>query len=256
MRLNQVSNGRIMAFAAALLMVVFVGCSDDDPQPEAPSFDIQVRSTAQGTVLTDSEGRTLYFFTRDTDGNSACTGGCISNWPAFSDTDLTVADGLDASYFGSINRPEGGTQVTYKGWPLYYFANDNAAGDVNGENVGGVWFVAKPDYDVMLAQQDVAGTDTRYLVDDWGNSLYWFANDNANESNCSGGCLDNWPIFGGENLVLPSALSSGDFGSIGAGASQQVTFETRPLYYFANDNTRGDVNGHNVGSVWFLEDIQ
>ena len=255
MRLNQVSNGKIMAFAAALLMVVFVGCSDDDPQPE-PSFDIQVRSTAQGNVLADAQGRTLYFFTRDTDGGSACTGGCVGNWPLFSDDDLQVGEDLDASYFGSINHPEGGTQVTYKGWPLYYFANDNAAGDVNGEGVGGVWFVAKPDYDVMLAQQTVDGTDTRYLVDDWGNSLYRFANDGANVSNCAGGCLDNWPIFNGENLVLPSVLSAADFGSIGAGASQQVTFETRPLYYFANDNARGDVNGHNVGSVWFLEDIQ
>lgn len=256
MRLNQVSNGKILAFAAALLMVVFVGCSDDDPQPELPSFDIQIRSTAQGNVLADADGRTLYFFSRDTDGSSACTGGCLENWPAFSDADLQVANGLDASYFGSITRPDGGTQVTYKGWPLYYFANDSQAGDVNGENVGGVWFVAKPDYDVMLAQQQVGGQDTRYLVDDWGNSLYWFANDNANESNCSGGCLENWPIFGGENLEIPSALAAGDFGSIGTGNSQQVTFETRPLYYFANDNARGDVNGHEVGSVWFLENIQ
>ncbi len=199
MRLNQVSNGKIMAFAAALLMVVFVGCSDDDPQPE-PSFDIQVRSTAQGNVLADAQGRTLYFFTRDTDGGSACTGGCVGNWPVFSDDDLQVGAGLDASYFGSINHPEGGTQVTYKGWPLYYFANDNAAGDVNGEGVGGVWFVAKPDYDVMLAQQTVDGNDTRYLVDDWGNSLYRFANDGANVSNFAGGCLDNCPIFNGENL--------------------------------------------------------
>jgi len=256
MRLNQVSKGKFMAFVAALVMVVFVGCSDDDPQPETPSFDIQVRSTALGDVLTDADGRTLYFFTLDTDGNSNCTGGCLGNWPAFSDADVQVGEGLDASYFGSISHPDGGTQVTYKGWPLYYFANDAAAGDVNGENVGGRWFVAKPDYDVMLAEQTLDGNSTRYLVDDWGNSLYRFANDNANESNCTGGCLDNWPVFGGENLVIPSALTTGDFGSIGAGTSQQVTFETRPLYYFANDNARGEVNGHNVGSVWFLENIQ
>ena len=255
MRLNKVSNGKFMAFVAAVMMMVFVACSEDDPQP-AVVYDVQLQSTSLGEVLADADGRTLYFFTRDTDGSSACAGGCVANWPVFYVENLSVDAGLNADYFGTITRADGSRQNTYKGWPLYYFANDNNPGEVNGENVGGSWYVAKEDYDVMLATQEVAGTETRYLVDDWGNSLYWFANDNANVSNCSGGCLDNWPIFGGENLVLPSALNAASFGSIGSSASQQVTFETRPLYYFANDDQRGDINGHDVGSVWFLEDIQ
>lgn len=254
---RNVLTGKLWAFVAAFFTVLLVSCDDDDyNNSPTQELDIQVRSTSLGDVLTDANGRTLYFFTRDADGNSACTGGCLDSWPVFTVDNPSLANGLDAGSFGTITRNEGGTQLTYKGWPLYYFSGDSEAGQVNGENVGGRWFVAKPDYDVMLAEQLVAGQETRYLVDGAGNSLYRFANDTDNQSNCTGGCLDNWPIFGASNPVLPSVLNLTDFGTIGSGASLQSTFESRPLYYFANDNDRGDVNGHEVGSVWFLEDIQ
>ncbi|MCE7994015.1 MAG: hypothetical protein HEP71_18655 [Roseivirga sp.] len=257
MRLNiKVSTGKLWAFATVLFTVFFMSCDDDYNDSPAQELDIQVRSTSLGNVLTDANGRTLYFFTRDTDGNSACTGGCLDSWPVFSVDTPSLGTGLDGGNFSTITRSEGGSQLTYKGWPLYYFSGDSEQGDVNGENVGGRWFVAKPDYDIMLAEQIVAGQETRYLVDGEGNSLYRFANDTENQSNCTGGCLDNWPVFGSQNPVLPSVLNLTDFGTIGNGASLQSTFESRPLYYFINDNVRGDVNGHEVGSVWFLEDIQ
>ena len=41
--------------------------------------------------------------------------------------------------------PDGTMIVTYNGMPLYYWVNDKAAGDVTGQNVGGVWFVVSPD---------------------------------------------------------------------------------------------------------------
>ena len=91
-----------------------------------------------GTILVDgTSGMTLYVFAKDTkdSGTSACTGACIAKWPA-----LTVAAG-GAPTGGSgvtgklatITRPDDGTlQVTYNGLPLYFFANDKAAGDLNG----------------------------------------------------------------------------------------------------------------------------
>ena len=42
---------------------------------------------------------------------------------------------------GTTERDDGSTQVTYNGWPLYYFANDAAAGDTNGQAVNDVWYV-------------------------------------------------------------------------------------------------------------------
>jgi predicted lipoprotein with Yx(FWY)xxD motif len=48
---------------------------------------------------------------------------------------------VDASKFGTTKRTDGTTQVTYNGWPLYYFAKDKAPGDVTGQGVGSVWYV-------------------------------------------------------------------------------------------------------------------
>jgi predicted lipoprotein with Yx(FWY)xxD motif len=93
---------------------------------------------AIGTVLVaGSNGMTVYNFAKDVkdSGTSACTGGCITTWPA-----LTVAAGESpvagsgvTGELGTITRPDDGTlQVTYKGLPLYFFANDQVPGDANG----------------------------------------------------------------------------------------------------------------------------
>ena len=52
--------------------------------------------------------------------------------------------GLSSSLLGRIKRPDGTTQVTYNGMPLYYFSGDANPGDTNGQGIGGVWFAAQP----------------------------------------------------------------------------------------------------------------
>jgi predicted lipoprotein with Yx(FWY)xxD motif len=42
-------------------------------------------------------------------------------------------------------RDDGGEQVVVNGWPLYFFANDAAPGDTNGQGVGDNWFVVGTD---------------------------------------------------------------------------------------------------------------
>jgi predicted lipoprotein with Yx(FWY)xxD motif len=56
---------------------------------------------------------------------------------------LSAGEGIDASLLGTVEHPDG-IQVTYNGWPLYFFADDSAPGDVNGQGVGGVWYVLDP----------------------------------------------------------------------------------------------------------------
>jgi predicted lipoprotein with Yx(FWY)xxD motif len=88
---------------------------------------------------------TLYLFTKDTPNTSNCYGGCASYWPPLLTNGAPVAGtGVTASMLGTTKRTDGTVQVTYNGWPLYYYASDKAAGDVTGENVQGVWFVITP----------------------------------------------------------------------------------------------------------------
>jgi predicted lipoprotein with Yx(FWY)xxD motif len=95
-----------------------------------------------GAYLTNGSGWTLYLFTIDkpNNGASACYGDCAKAWPPFYISNLKVPPGLNASLFGMITRTDGGKQLTYGGYPLYYFASDKQAGDANGQGVGGVWF--------------------------------------------------------------------------------------------------------------------
>ena len=100
-----------------------------------------------GQALVDGEGRSLYLFTNDTQnsGTSACTGDCLVEWPPLlSDGEPAAGEGVDAAMLGTITLPDGTTQVTYNGWPLYYFADDTAAGDALGQGLGGVWFLVSP----------------------------------------------------------------------------------------------------------------
>ncbi len=95
-----------------------------------------------GTFLVDSKGMTLYVFTKDTPGVSACTSaGCMSSWPILEATGDPVAGSGVTGKLGVIIRPDGKKQVTINDMPLYYFASDKAAGDMNGQNVGNVWFM-------------------------------------------------------------------------------------------------------------------
>jgi predicted lipoprotein with Yx(FWY)xxD motif len=102
----------------------------------------------QGTLLVaGANGMTVYTFAKDVvnGGTSACTGGCITKWPA-----LTVPAGSSPAggsgvtgKLGTIARPDNGsTQVTYNGLPLYFFSGDTAPGDANGIYTG--WAAVKP----------------------------------------------------------------------------------------------------------------
>ncbi|WP_082860487.1 hypothetical protein [Domibacillus aminovorans] len=101
-----------------------------------------LENEAIGEYFADSKGLTLYYFKKDEPGKSNCTGDCLANWPPFTAKKLAVPDNFDIEDFGTIKREDTGVeQVTYKGFPLYYFGNDKKEGDVNGQGVKDVWFI-------------------------------------------------------------------------------------------------------------------
>ena len=109
---------------------------------------LQVVASALGDILADANGNTLYLFTPDAQGESTCYGQCEQNWPPFTG-EASAGAGIDASLVGSVARNDGSLQVTYNGWPLYYFAGDSAPGDTNGQGLNGIWFVVSASGDAI-----------------------------------------------------------------------------------------------------------
>jgi predicted lipoprotein with Yx(FWY)xxD motif len=109
---------------------------------------IGVSNAGLGNILVDSQGRTLYLFSRDSGTKSQCSGACAVNWPPLQASGKpTVGNGATASMISTTTRSDGTKQVTYNGHPLYRFAGDKQAGDTNGEGVnafGGNWYAISP----------------------------------------------------------------------------------------------------------------
>ena len=98
-----------------------------------------------GTILTEASGRTLYLLLRDEASTSSCSGGCARAWlPLLTVAEPAPGNWVKADLLGTITRDDGYIQVTYNGWPLHYYSNDESPGDTNGQNIGGVWFVVSP----------------------------------------------------------------------------------------------------------------
>lgn len=100
-------------------------------------------ATLEERVLVTTKGRTLYSLSVEKKGHFQCTGACLSSWKP-----LVVTAGVKPTgpvKLGTVKRPDGRTQVTFKGLPLYSFFGDTKAGDANGEGIKdvGTWHAAK-----------------------------------------------------------------------------------------------------------------
>lgn len=199
--------------------------------------------------MVDDKGKTLYLFTKDVKGDSKCIDACLKIWPVFYMEKISVSSGLNSSNFGTITRTDGTKQTTYKGWPLYYFSSDVNPGDIKGEGVNSIWFIARQDYTIFIADKE----NLKFIVDAKGNTLYNFTKDQPDVSNCKGGCLKAWPVFYAENIAAPSIMNNSDFGVIiNNEGAKQTTYKKMPLYYYINDTSRGDTNGQGVNDAWFI----
>jgi predicted lipoprotein with Yx(FWY)xxD motif len=214
----------------------------------------------QGNILTDSQGMTLYLFTKDTENVSNCYDQCAVNWPpllAEAGTEPSAGEGVPGQ-LGVIDRTDGNQQVTYNGMPLYYFAKDSQAGDTNGQYVGGVWFVVHPDISSMMVSSPQVQTSEDpslgTILTSQGMTLYRFTKDEANVTNCYDQCAINWPpllVSGGEPTAAEGL--TGELGVIErTDGGQQVTYNGQPLYFYIKDSKFSDTTGQGVGDVWFV----
>ena len=108
---------------------------------------LKLRNTRYGPILFDGRDRVLYGFTRDKrGGKSTCYGACATAWPVyFAKGKVRAMRGVKQSLIGTVRRRNGRLQVTYNGWPLYFYAHEGPR-EVKCQNVnefGGLWLVVK-----------------------------------------------------------------------------------------------------------------
>jgi predicted lipoprotein with Yx(FWY)xxD motif len=112
----------------------------------SPAAVVDLRGSRLGRILVDGRGRTLYLFEADKAGRSACNGACAGAWPPYlSNGTPQAGSGVAGALLGtSVRSGDGGTQVTYHGHPLYYYAGDGRPGDTTGQGLnqfGAKWYV-------------------------------------------------------------------------------------------------------------------
>ena len=243
----------------------------NSPDKISSVAEVNLTNSKYGMILTDGSGRSLYFFVNDKDTvTSACNGGCAALWPAFYADSLTIGTGLNPNDFDKITRSDSSLQITYKGWPLYYYSGDTSPGDVNGEGFKGIWFVAKPNYTIMLMNNQLVGgngvdyndqyqpgTQTvQYFVDAYGRTLYYFTKDTFDQNNFTKSDFSNnslWAIYQDSLQAVPIGVDSSDFGTIDVYGKKQLTYKGWPLYEFGQDSLeRGSTRGVSFPSpgIW------
>src|SRR5258706_12996512 len=186
---------RLFLFASSLLMVMLLaacgnstttGSSGSTPTtaPTSSTSAAAIKTamaTVKGqslTIITDAQGKTLYYFTPDTAAKTACTGGCAQTWPPllFTGSGTPISDTTLPGTLSVLNTANG-NQVEYSGYLLYTFSGDTASGQTNGQGLFGKWFVATPDmasYAVRVATVSVKGKSETVLTNSQGMTLYYF----------------------------------------------------------------------------------
>jgi predicted lipoprotein with Yx(FWY)xxD motif len=262
----------------SVLVLTFSNCkksysNGDGGGAAAPSGpDVNLASSATlGQYLTNNRGQALYLFSDEVDGANACPGDCAAVWPEFTAdlSTLTLNAGLNITDFATITTASGKKQITYKGWPLHTYSPLNSgggyggssnvpegAGTTRGDGFAGLWFVAKPDYSIMLADKQLKGLDgnnyksdftlgtgnTIYFTNGVGRTIYTFSLDSFNLNKFTKPDLTNdhvFPIYEQTQVVVPSVLDKSLFGNIAFAGKQQLTYKGWPLHFFGQDSLRG-----------------
>jgi predicted lipoprotein with Yx(FWY)xxD motif len=146
----------VIGMIAAVLLLAACGGDDDNSSTSgnttvaesgsnSAATLIKTSDSDLGEILTTDNGMTVYAFMNDKDGTPTCTGACASMWPPVTTDSAQLPEGLDSSVFTVVAGADGTHQIAAANHPLYTFANDEAAGDTNGQGFGGIWFVVKPD---------------------------------------------------------------------------------------------------------------
>jgi len=253
MRYNKALSAILSLLCFASVLIILNTATQSSAQSNNAQLSVAWTNSAIPSLV-GPNGHTLYTFARDENGASACYDTCAQNWPPFiidANTTITLDSEQVVGTVSSIQRSDGSSQVTYNGWPLYYFIQDTQPGDALGHGARDLWFAANP-ADIML------GTDGMHLIGAGGMSLYVFTEDSGNDSFCLDECAREWHPLIAQQGTTPR-LGAGLTGNLDvfqrSDGVMQISYNGWPLYFYHEDEMPGDMNGEGVKDVWFAADI-
>ena len=141
--------GRVIRWALPLVLIAVASAGAAMAAMAMQHASGTVRSATNskfGPILVAANGHTLYRFTVDGKGVNRCSAvtACNKSWPALlvkAGAKPTAGAGVSAALVGTMKAANGMMQVTYAGFPLYYYAGDTKAGQVNGQAFQSKWYV-------------------------------------------------------------------------------------------------------------------
>jgi predicted lipoprotein with Yx(FWY)xxD motif len=158
--MNRNGQGRVwLAVVAAGVALAAAACGSSSSAATnaaagngAPMVTTRQNSSLGAKVLVNAQGQTLYTLSAERNGKFICTKtstipgsttACTALWHPLIAHGAVTNSGVTS--LGTVMRPDGlGSQVTYRGLPLYTFANDHNPGDASGNGFHdvGVWRAA------------------------------------------------------------------------------------------------------------------
>jgi predicted lipoprotein with Yx(FWY)xxD motif len=109
---------------------------------------LQVKDSQYGPIVVNDAGYAIYMSDSDDQSppRSVCYNACAKKWiPVLTSGTVTLDDAIAAAVVGTLQRADGGTQLTMRGWPLYLYVNDKQPGEINGHSKVQHWQVLAPD---------------------------------------------------------------------------------------------------------------
>ena len=117
---------------------------------------IKTASTSKGTVLVNSQGRTLYWFAIDTPTSSKCSGTCATFWPPVLGKPSMASGASLSGTFGTIKRSGGTASGHLRRPPAVHVQAGHHAGPgqrQRHQHLGGLWWAMTPSGAKLAAAQ-------------------------------------------------------------------------------------------------------
>jgi predicted lipoprotein with Yx(FWY)xxD motif len=140
-----ITGARLLAVTVGVTAISVAGVMSASAATTKSVVEVVKNAKLHETILVNRKGFTLYSLSAEKRGRFICTDtSCLSVWKP-----LVVARGTKptgAPKLATIRRPDGRTQVTYRGLPLYSFSGDTKPGDTKGNGFKdvGTWRPATP----------------------------------------------------------------------------------------------------------------